>query len=415
MREGLDADTLKRLPIGRRWLYVVVDVATRYVVGFVVASTQNSSSAIRALEMATRSKDDIAVAVGSSCHWVGITPESVRTDTGSAFSAKDFLRAANEIFATYFYPMVGEPGFRPYIERLFGTFTMIPMPYVPGRTFRDPKERGDYDSDSKAVLTDDQLALIFIRYILDVYHQSPHDGLNGETPENAMKRLAGTVGVPPALPSAMRRRAFGLRKERVVTARGVQFFAINYNSEELQVIRRSVGSNTVALYVDPQDLGFVSVWADSHWIEVPCSIENFNGVTLLEWLELGKVLRRRYAAQAELKSSVVFEALSAMRATSENAMAIMGVLPQVPTADQLKDLESNLYWGLSISDDAVPELDALPLAADGIGYVIGSLNDMTSEGKPMPRHEALPSPQTEENEKRNEDADTNWWRGDEQS
>jgi transposase InsO family protein len=414
LREGMDAEMLSRLPTGRRWLYVVIDVATRYVVGVVVASSQNSSSAIRALEMATRDKGDLARAAGSPHEWHGFPFESVRSDTGSAFRAKATQRAVSEVLATYIFPIVGEPGFRPYIERFFRTISLKAMPYFPGQTFANVLERGDYDSEAKAVLTDDQLALIFIRFFLDVYHQTPHSGLLGETPENALRRLSGTVGVPPAIPKTMRRRAFGIREERVVTARGIQFFSIHYNSDALQTIRRQSGANNAAFYVDTNDLGCVSVWSGAGWLEVPCSIENFNGVTLLEWLEVGKLLRRRYAAQAELKSSVVFEALSAMRATSENAMALMGVLPQVPTSDQLKDLENNLFWGLSISEDAVPELNDLPLAEDGLGYVVGPVansgTDRSAAAAPAVNDDPNPAGDINLTEDDPTDDDTDWWR-----
>jgi hypothetical protein len=219
------------------------------------------------------------------------------------------------------------------------------MPYIPGRTFRNPQERGDYDSGAKAVLTDDQLAMIFIRYFLDVYHQTQHPGLLSETPEEALKRLGGTVGLPP---------------------------------------------------------------------EVPNSIDNFGGVTLIEWLEVCKVLRNRYAAQAELKSSIVFDALAAIRSTSENAMAIMGVLPQVPTPDQLADLERNLYWGLAVFDDAVPELDDLPLADDGIGYVIGQMDNSAPEVSELSSSKNGPDiepPRGKRATGNQEDVD--WWRDEE--
>ena len=419
IREGLDAETLRRIPRTRRWIYVVIDVASRYVVGFVVASSQNSASAIRALEMSTRDKPELASAVGSQFPWYGVPFEAVRSDTGSAFRSSDTKRAVHEALSTYTFPKIGDPNFRPYIERFFGTLTSRAMPYIPGRTFRNPQERGDYPSDENAALTDDQLAIIFIRYFLDVYHQTPHAGLLKETPHNALQRLGGTVGLPPALPRAMRRRAFGLRVERIVTAKGVTICSIQYNSADLQTVRRSHGNNDVVVYLNPNDLGEISVWAGSRWIEVPSSIENHRGVTLAEWLEVGKILRRRYSAQAELKSSAIFEALSAIRATSENAMALMGVLPQVPTSEQLKNLENSLFWGLSISDDGVPELDDLPISEDGIGYVIGPIANSGPDRNTaaLPTVDEDPNPADDKNLTENGpfDDDTNWWRDEDKS
>ena len=95
-------------------------------------------------------------------------------------------------------------------------------------------------------------------------------------------------------------------------------------------------------------------------------------------------------------------------------MAIMGVLPQVPTPDQLADLERNLYWGLAVLDDAVPVLDDLPLADDGIGYVIGQMDNSApkitelSSSKNGPDIKAPPEKRATDNQE-----DVDWWRDEE--
>ncbi len=131
--------------------------------------------------MATRDKPDLASAVGAQCDWRRFPFEPIESDTGSAFRAGATLRALNASHATYSYPTVGEPHFRGVMERVFGTISNRAMPYVPGRTFPSPPERGDYPTEKTAILTDDQLALFFVRYVVDVYHQTPHRGLLGET------------------------------------------------------------------------------------------------------------------------------------------------------------------------------------------------------------------------------------------
>lgn len=416
MREGLDQETLRRLPKDRRWFYVVMDVATRYIVGFLIASSQNSDSAVRALEMATLNKDHLAKASGSKSSWAGFPFESIESDTGSAFIATATQRAVNGILATYKRAQVGEPQLRGHLERFFGSLTKRAMPYVPGRTFSNPAERGDYDSDGRAALTDDQLALIFIRYFVDVYHQTEHPGLFNETPAAALERLGGTVGLPPQISKTTRRHAFGIRQTRTIDARGIRFLAINYNSDELQQIRRSPSGNEVSFYVDRNDLGTISVWNNDKWLEVPCSVENFSGISLLKWLEVSKLLRNRYAGNAEIRTSIIFEALHAMQKVSNDAMTLMGVLPQVPTAQQLADLERNLYWGLSVIDDAVPDLEDFTVADNGIGYVINS--EMGGKSTEIDRP-ALPLPPQLKNTgyaksglKKDRD---NWWlEGDDQ-
>lgn len=372
IREGLDQKTIKRLPRGRRWLYVVLDVATRYIVGLGVASSQNSASAIRALEMSTRDKPEFVEAAGATSTWRGFPFEGIESDTGSAFRAGPTTRAVNETHAAYSYPNVGDPQFRGEIERPLLTFTHRVMPYTPGRTFSNPKERGDYPSEETAVLTDDQLALIFIRYVVDVYHNTPHSSLFGETPAAALERLAGTVGLPPQLPRAMRRRAFGISLERKVTSKGISVLGVAYNSAALQKLRRRPKNTKVTLYLEPNDIGMISVCTGKEWLEVECSVENFHGVSLDEWISVGRILRRRYAGQAALAADTISDALQAMRSRANEAMRIMGVLPQQATADDIARLEKELYLGLSVIESDAPDLDTFDLADDGIGYVIGA-------------------------------------------
>ena len=390
IREGLDEETLnaiKAMPKTRRWMYVVMDVATRYIVGFGLSESQNSEAAVRALRMATQDKTDLAQAAGCQCDWQGFQFESLESDTGAAFHAQPTQRVVSEACATYVYPKVGQPQLRGIIERVFLTFTERAMPYIPGRTFRNPQQRGDYDTEGRAVLTDDQLALIFIRFIVDVYHQTKHSGLFGETPENALKRLSGTTGLPPKLSQTSLRRAFGIRQERTITSRGIRFLGIDFggNNETLQAIRKASGTNKRAFYVDSEDLGKISIWNDGEWIEAGCSVENFHGIGLVNWIEAGKVLRSRYSAQSELKTSVILDALQDMKKRSTDAQKIMGVLPQMFTSEGLERIDRELYWGLSVVDDTPKPLSELQQADTGIGYVIGQARKASSMNvEPLP-------------------------------
>lgn len=400
--EGLDQKTLDALPRGRRWMYIVIDVATRYIVGFVIAKSQNQDSAVRALHMATMDKTTLAAVAMAQSEWTGFAFETIESDTGSAFRAADTVRAVNEAFATYCYPQTGEPQLRGVIERVFGTFTMRAMPHVPGRTFSNPIDRGDYPSDEFAVLTDNQLALIFVRYIVDVYHNTPHEGLFGETPADALRRMEATVGLPPRLSERVQRRAFGLRFSGHLTRRGIRFLAISYNSPELQLIRHNSSAAELTCYLNPEDLSAISVWTGSEWVEVHTSIEAFAGVMLSEWIATTKLLRKKHQAQAEIQSHVIAEALDYMRSTSQDALTLMRVLPQHPTEEDLKRLNSNLYWGLNVIEEDPADLDHLATASGSIGYVIGSPVPPTTQETPPPTSQIPESEINENNEPQ-------WW------
>ncbi|WP_196223514.1 DDE-type integrase/transposase/recombinase [Roseibium sp. RKSG952] len=416
LREGLDKKTLAALPRGRRWMYIVIDVATRYIVGFALSASQTPEAAVRALRMAPQNKDHLAKAAGAKNGWAGMQFESLQSDTGSAFFSEFTQRAVNTAFATYFYPTLGEPQLRGIIERVFGTFTDCAMPLIPARTFSNPQERGDYKTEDRVTLTDDQLALIFIRYIVDVYHQSSHFGLFDETPQNALNRLVGTVGKPPDLPKHIRRHAFGIRIERTLTRRGVRVLGIDFNSEEIVEARKQYGSPKCPVYVDPDSLGAISVYVKGKWIEVPNSIENFDGISVVEWNAVGATLRQRYAAEARVNFSVILAALTNIRSRVTDQQKIVGTLPQAPTSADFNRLENNLWHGLSIFDDTVDQLDGLPSADDGLGFIIGEPapgieKDVAAEKATPTYVDDTPIAEPDAGDS-GVDYDTDWWQGD---
>lgn len=88
------------------------------------------------------------------------------------------------------------------------------MPLLSGRTFRSPEERGDYDSKARAVLDDEDLVRIRIKWIVDDYHLAPHIGLGGSSPAARWKELASERFVPEPPDTHTRRTALGVEVER---------------------------------------------------------------------------------------------------------------------------------------------------------------------------------------------------------
>ena len=46
-------------------------------------------------------------------------------------------------------------------------------------------DKGDYDSAAFANVVAEMLGRALVRYIVDVYHNTPHNGLGGQTPNDA--------------------------------------------------------------------------------------------------------------------------------------------------------------------------------------------------------------------------------------
>lgn len=60
--------------------------------------------------------------------------------------------------------------------------------FYQGRTFKDVVEKGDADPVKEASMPMDRIEREYLRAILDIYHNTPHEGLGGETPHNAWVR-----------------------------------------------------------------------------------------------------------------------------------------------------------------------------------------------------------------------------------
>ncbi|MBO9398106.1 hypothetical protein J7400_15565 [Shimia sp. R9_2] len=254
--DQLTAEELAKVKRGRRWLYLAIDCATRCVVGMRLAAKPNREDAIALLSDVTRDKTDIARAAGCASDWHhhgGLS--SVVTDLGVAFVDDTFRFAVCEAFGIVETPRGGLPHLRGRVERIFGAFGALLMPYLSGRTFFNPQQRGDYPSEEMAIFSDDALMEVLVRYVVDIYHNLPHRGLNGETPNNCWKRLSKARGVVTHLAETTRRIAFGVKYRRRVTGRGVRLFGIDYSCAELRRFFLHDHRTHVDLKVHLNDLG----------------------------------------------------------------------------------------------------------------------------------------------------------------
>ncbi|MGH1452829.1 MAG: Mu transposase C-terminal domain-containing protein [Paracoccaceae bacterium] len=142
------------------------------------------------------------------------------------------------------------------------------MPLLPGRTFSNPMSRGDYPSEERTVLTDDDLTRILTIWVVDHYHHHPHRGLPGrQSPASRWRQLVATYDVsePPDLNT--RRAALGYEFTRTPSKQGVVLFSNHYDCKELIKLRRDNKGKPVRVRIDPDNIGAVSVEIDRTWYE----------------------------------------------------------------------------------------------------------------------------------------------------
>jgi putative transposase len=190
-------DQRKRLPIGRPWLTLAIDVRTRMVAGFHVSLWSPSTISVSlALSHAVLSKTSwLADRDLQTLDWpVHGLPGTIHVDNAKEFHAEALVRGCQEYGIRLDHRPPGRPHFGGHIERLIGTM-MGAVHLLPGTTFSNVAEKGSYASEERATLTLPELERWLALQIAGVYHLSVHSAL-GTTPLAAWRAGSEKARLP---------------------------------------------------------------------------------------------------------------------------------------------------------------------------------------------------------------------------
>ncbi|MDA8255332.1 MAG: Mu transposase C-terminal domain-containing protein [Betaproteobacteria bacterium] len=252
-----------KLVLGRPWLTLAVDRKSRMILGFYICfHAPSASSVLYCLRMAIRPKDDILAQYTDLCNgWPahGIF-EILALDNGMEEHAGALELACLTMGTEILYCAPGRPMEKGVIERLFGTLARALIHQLPGTVFANPDQRGDYPAEELAALDIKTFTRILVKWIVDVYHVTPHRGLRGKTPlqvweEEAPKRSIDLPAYPAELDTMV-----GTEATRTVFHYGVEFENLYYNCSLLNEMRRRDGGNPkVQIRAYEHDVGYIDV------------------------------------------------------------------------------------------------------------------------------------------------------------
>ncbi|MFL9936514.1 hypothetical protein P0D88_47775 [Paraburkholderia sp. RL18-103-BIB-C] len=165
---------------------------------------------------------------------------------------------------------VGEPTTRPFIERFFLTLTDRMSRKLTGTTGRHPDDPAGQRGRRAPV--EQLITLPELEELLDVtianYHGTPHDGLNGRTPLEALQLAIEHHEAPVrTLPQVLRTQLHQLQSVHLCTVRGnvargvapyISFYGARYSNEVLQ---RTSGLNGEKIRVYPNPGDMREAWA----------------------------------------------------------------------------------------------------------------------------------------------------------
>lgn len=171
-------DEQHRLPIGRPYLTMSIDVHTRMISGFCLSLDPPSAvSAALCISHAVRKKEEWLARRDIDAEWpiYGLM-QKIHVDNAKEFVGRALSRGCDEYGISLEWRPKGQPNYGPHIERAFRTF-MSETHALKGTTFSNVKEKLDYDSEGRACLTLAELELWFTLYIVYVYHNNKHAGI----------------------------------------------------------------------------------------------------------------------------------------------------------------------------------------------------------------------------------------------
>ena len=313
-------DPVLRLPIGRPFLTLAIDEFSRCMVGFCVTLEAPSATSVGlCLTHAGMDKAAWLERIGAACTWpMSGKPKRLFVDNGADFHSEG-LRRGCEVHGI-------ELAFRPrphyggIVERVIGT-TMQLIHELPGTTFSNPTERGEYDSDAKAALTLQELEKWIALAICGPYHHEVH-GTLAEPPASKWTSGIAQFGAPAALRNT---QAFLVDFLPVVHRRiqrhGFVIDRIGYYASALTPwIAGRDRCESFLIRHDPRDLSRIWVLDPKRHVYLEVPYRTISRPPITAWEQRAATKRLREAGRAKIDEQAIFSAVEQMRAITENAV-----------------------------------------------------------------------------------------------
>lgn len=306
-------DEIYRLPIARPWLTLLIDIASRQVTGFHISLEAPSITSVAlACYHAVMPKEAWLAGRDIAAPWPAQgLPDILHMDNAAEFKSKALKLGVGEHGVDLQYRPVATPHYGGHIERLIGTM-MGQVHLLPGTTFSNVEERGDYDSERHALMTLREFEHWFAIEVVGRYHPDLHSAL-GMSPNAAWEQACAARPRPLRLPADGKKFFYDLLPFtwRKVRRDGLTMFGIRYQDPALSVWA-GTHERKMRVKYDPRDLSAVFLEAPdgSHW---PIRYRDLKRkpITLWEHRQALKALRARGIKTVD--EQLIFDAVEAQR------------------------------------------------------------------------------------------------------
>lgn len=323
----VDDDT--RLPIGRPWLTVAIDVFSRMITGYYISLDAPSSFSVgMCIRHSALPKDAELEKLGIDGKWpVWGLMRTLHADNGKDFRSNLIQKACDEYGVNIAWRPVRQPHFGGHVERLMGTIAKE-IHALPGTTFSNIQDKGEYNSAKQASMTLDELHAWFVTYVVGVYHQRVHKGVGMSPMEKWREGVLGTgrrkgTGLNAPVGNPERFAIDFLPFEtRTVQREGIAWDGVNYLAPSIRGwIREKQGGQSVKFTIrrDPRDISRIYFLDPElkEYLEVPYRDQTRPSISLWELRAAKKYLRDRNAEIID--EDAIFDAIEEMGRIAESA------------------------------------------------------------------------------------------------
>ena len=308
-------DERDRQPIGRPYLTLAIDVFTRCVLGMVVTLEAPSAVSVGlCLAHAACDKRPWLEGLNVEMDWpMSGKPRLLYLDNAAEFKSEALRRGCEQHGIRLDYRPPGQPHYGGIVERIIGTAMQMIHNELPGTTFSNPGQRGEYDSEKMATLTLRELER-WLALAVGTYHGSVHNGLL-QPPAARWAEAVERVGVPAVVtrPTAFLVDFLPVIR-RTLTRTGFVIDHIHYYADALKPwIARRERLPAFLIRRDPRDISRIWVLEPEgqHYLEIHYRTLSHPAVTL--WEQRQALAKLRQLGREQVDESALFRMIGQMR------------------------------------------------------------------------------------------------------
>jgi putative transposase len=296
-------DDEHRLPIGRPWITVAIDIYSRMIVGYYLSMNAPSVTSVgMCVSNTILPKDTLLAKFDVNSNWnVWGFPETIHVDNGADFRAEAVKKAGLAHGINIEFRPVGRANFGGHIERVIGTL-MHEIHNLPGTTFSNIKQRGEYDSDANASMTFFEFEKWLVTFITKIYHKRVHNSLS-LTPEQQWEEglfgdenSIGFIQKPSSNSTII--LDFLPIYERTIQKNGVNIDGLNYYEHVLRTKINQTENGKKKQFIfkrDPRDIRYVWFYEEStkEYFKIPVANQNMPSMTAWEFYSIKTNLKNK--------------------------------------------------------------------------------------------------------------------------